>query len=160
MRASWCPVTDGLLAQRLIIMKHMLSLHVPEPHQLERGLCLGQSQRGFHHRGWAWGETGPEASGYICRVCAGTVWGHVRTEMIKVATTRIKSQTRRICRLNLPTKAPAFAVSKKTSAATPSENTKCVYTGWGQMLGADWFNVVVFLIIGAKAGVLTALMDV
>lgn len=41
----------GLLAQRLIIRKHTLSLHVPEAHQLERGLCLGQSQRGFHIQG-------------------------------------------------------------------------------------------------------------
>lgn len=50
-----------LLAQHLIIMKHMLSLHVPEPHRLERGLCWANPSGAFATRDECEGETGLEA---------------------------------------------------------------------------------------------------
>lgn len=126
---------------------------------VRKGLMLGQSQRGFHHQGWAQGETGLKALDTSVEY-AGTVRGHVRTEMIKVATMRIKSQPHRIGCLNLSTKARLFSVNKKTSTQTPSKNIKCVYTGWGQMLSTDWIHFVVFSIIKAKTEVFTALMDI
>lgn len=82
-------------------MKHMLSLRVPEHHQLKRGLCWDQSQQGIH-RGRGLCDR-RRSSGCICRMCAAAMWGHVGTEMITAATVRVKSQTGRICSLNLIT---------------------------------------------------------
>lgn len=61
------------------------------------------------------GDTGLDALDTSVE-CAGTVWGHVRTEMIKVATMRIKSQTRRIRFLNLSTNAQLQRGQKKKQA--------------------------------------------
>lgn len=129
---AWCLVTDGLLTQRLIIMKHMLSLHIPEPHQLERGLrwlsppgmSVGAKQA------WRLLDTSVEY--------AGTVWGHVRTEMIKVATMRIKH--RGYAALISPQRQ-----TKKEAVWLIHTSIKCVYTAWDQLLGADWIHFVVCL---------------
>lgn len=126
INSTWrCVRADArLLTQRLIIMKHMLSLHVPEPHRLERGLRWANPSGAFATRDECEGETGLEALDTSVEYAA-TVWGHVRTEMIKVATMRIKSQTRRICYLNLLTKGPAFLWTTKQA---PLKKTWNVFT--------------------------------
>lgn len=142
INSTWrCVRADAwLLAQRLIIMKHMLSLHVSEPHQLERGLCWTNPSRVFATRdecglkqAWQALDTSVE---YVA-----TVWGHVRTEMIKVAATRIKSQTHTICYLSLFTKGQLFCEEQNKHSW---KNIKCVYAGWCQLFTADWIHVVCF----------------
>lgn len=137
-------VNDELLAQQLIKMKHMLSLRIPEPHQLDRGLCwtnpsgaLGPGDK----RGGG-GAGGLKCSIYTYVEYTSAVWCHVRPEMIKVATVHIKSQTHEMCSLNLLRK-PQLFHEPKTSPQTPSKDTKCVYTSWGQLLSTEWICFVV-----------------
>lgn len=111
---------------------HAVTPH-PRAPSVRKGLTQGP-------RGMSVGWDRPGGPGYICRVCATTVWGHARTEMIRMATMHIKSQTDWIYYLNLVTKGqPVCRQENKHSW----KNIKCVCAGWYQLLTADW-------IIGAR----------
>lgn len=119
--------------QRLIIMKHVLSLQ--EPRQSEKGTyaCPGPSRArppadkcGVK---WPWR--------LWVHVCSAkpTVWGHAGAEMIKVAATHIKSQTLGIRYLNRMAKGAAFLQPTKTS--TLGKTITSVYSGWLDSLCLD-----------------------
>lgn len=85
------------LARLLIITKHMLSLRVPEPHQLERGLCWANPSGAFTTRD-------EYRARYARRLCVHVpVQCDAMLGLIKATTMHSKSQTHYgIRRLNLP----------------------------------------------------------
>lgn len=126
----------------LIILKNMLSLGVPEHHYFKRGVRSDQSQQGIDRGAGVCARR--RGSGGICRVCAAAMRGHVGIEMITAATMSVKSQTGRICSLNLitGTQTGKQALTGRVYAGRPQLMwSNC----GGETVGNNWNNPTFFL---------------